>query len=513
MFRYLRSFDPDRWTVGFVVVLLAGASLRLYRLGNESLWLDEIYSVLDVTTRTSQELLFLPLVKMHLPVYYLILQYWVELFGVSEASLRAPSALFGIAAIGAIYLVGTQLYDRQVGLLSAILMAFSGYQVYYSQETRMYSLFVLLTTLSFYWLLRVARRGSRRDVIGYLVTTAVLSYTHPFSGFILLAQNVYVLTAPLLGRNTPFTIPVRRWVSLQAVIGAVTAPWVLVTIHDVVSNDGSPGWINEPALVDLILLPVQYVGWGSPQVERLVGGDILPGIRLTIALLVYLCVLVGLTNRSLVKQRVTDSIPRLERHNDPGTYHGPYLLLLWATIPILVPAGLSFLLDPMLATRYTLPASGGLFILVASGVRNLRYGHLNVVIAIVLVIALLFPFLGYYTVDHRPQWDDATDHVAANAGSDDIVLLHHGPLTYIPFNYYFERNDVDTETVANTPENEEIMSTIAGEATVWVVFLESDGEHILSTVEQSHERTAHRSYSHIEVYRYELRDGERDEPG
>lgn len=504
MFRYLRSFDPDRWTVGVIVVLLMGASLRLYRLGEESLWLDEVYSVLDVTTRTSQELLFMPLIKLHLPVYYLTLHYWVELFGVSEASLRAPSALFGIATIGAIYLVGTQLYDRQVGLLSAVLVAFSTHQVYYSQEARMYSLLVLLTTLSFYWLARVTAGGTRRDIAGYLVTTVLLAYTHPFSLFVLLAQNLYIVTAPLLGRNDSLTIPLRRWVGIQTVVGLVTAPWVLYTIYDVVANDGSPGWLNEPTLMGLIMLPVKYVGWGSSQEELRVSGEFLPGIRIAILLLLVVCALFGLTNRSLV--RTTDSLPRLARSTDREGPHGAYLLLLWATIPILVPAGLSFFLDPMLSVRYTLPASVGLFVLVASGVRHLSYAHLNVVVAVVLVTVLLFPVIGYYSVDHRPQWDDATDHVGAHAESDDVVLLHHGPLTYIPFNYYFDRDDVRTETVANTAGNDELASFIADEDTVWVVFMPSDGEHILATVEQSHEQVAHQSYHDVEIYRYELRE-------
>ena len=49
----MRHSDVNRWTAGLGAVVLVGALVRLYRLGDESLWLDEIYSVIDITTRST----------------------------------------------------------------------------------------------------------------------------------------------------------------------------------------------------------------------------------------------------------------------------------------------------------------------------------------------------------------------------------------------------------------------------------------------------------------------------
>lgn len=501
--RSLRSVDADRWTVGLVAVVLAGAFLRFYRLGEESLWLDEVYSVLDVTTRTTRELVFMPFIKLHLPLYYLILDGWVELFGLSEGAIRTPSALFGIAAIVAIYLVGTRLYDRQVGFLSALLLAFSEHQVHYSQEARMYSLLVLLTTLSFYWLIRVASEGSRRDLAGYLVTTILLTYTHPFSLFILLTQNLYVLTAPVLGRDTSLTIPLRRWIETQLVVGVAVASWVVYTVYDVLENEGSPSWISEPTLGGLVQLPFRYFGWRSTPEPVFVSEDLLWAIRLVVMALVVGCVLVGLANRPIVRSTLTDYAPTLGERREGESHHRTYLLALWATVPILVPAALSFLLDPMLSVRYTIPASVGLFVLAANGVRNLSYAHLNVVVAVALLGTLVFPLAGYYAVENRPQWEEATDYVAENADSDDLVLVHHSPLAYIPFDYYFDRDDVVTDIVANRAGNERLADGAADQGTLWIVFMPSDGDHILEIVEETHHQAENQSFHDVEVYRYE----------
>jgi mannosyltransferase len=487
--------------------VLVGALLRLYRLGDESLWLDEVYSVLDVTTRSLPEIVLLPLDKLHLPVYYLILRFWTALFGFSEASLRAPSAFFGIASIVAIYLVATRLYDEQVGVLSAAVLALSSYHVHYSQETRMYSLFVLLTILSYYWLLRLAAERSRRSAAGYLGTTILLAYTHPFSLFVLLAQNIYVFVAPLFGQHETLTVSFRRWIPLQTVLGALIAPWLALALAS--STDDSVGqWIEEPVLSDFWGVLVTYLGWGASERELLVGGELLVDVRLVALWLIIALVLVALSNRALVRSRTRRYVPTLRRRHD-GTAHRALLLVCWVVVPIVVPILLSSVLSPMLVPRYTIPASAGLFVLLASGIRALRYAHVNVLVACVLVGLLVFPFVGYYAVDHRPQWDPATDYVEENADTDDLVLVHEGPHSQYPFFHYFDREDVTTEAVANFDGDPQLQAAIEGEDTIWFVHRPPDRTHIIAELEESHERVERQSYHGVEVTRYEPIDDAR----
>ncbi|MEM4782152.1 MAG: glycosyltransferase family 39 protein, partial [Halalkalicoccus sp.] len=469
--------------------------------GHVSLRLAEGYSVLADTTRSLPEIVLLPLDKLHLPLYYLILRFWTALFGFSEASLRAPSALFGIASIVAIYLVATRLYDQQVGVLSAALLALSSYHVYYSQEARMYSLFVLLAILSYYWLLRLPEERPRRAAAGYLGTTALLAYTHPFSLFVVLAQNCYVFLALPFGRHETLTVPLRRWIPLQTALGVLIAPWLALALAS--STDDSVGqWIEEPVLSDVLGVLVTYLGWGATERELLVGGELLADVRLALLWLVLALALVALSNRALVRSRARRYVPALRRRHD-GAAHRALLLVCWVGAPIVVPALLSSVLNPMLVPRYTIPAAAGLFVLLASGIRALRYAHLNVLVALVLVGLLVFPFVGYYAVDHRPQWGPATDYVEANADADDLVLVHEGPHSRYPFFHYFDREDVRAVAVPNFDSHPQLQAAVEGEETIWFVHRPPDRTHVIAELEETHERVERQSYHGVEVTRYE----------
>jgi len=56
---------------------------------------------------------------VHPPFYYVLLHYWITVFGTSESAVRLLSALFGVLAIPMIYLVSRQLFDKEAGLVDA----------------------------------------------------------------------------------------------------------------------------------------------------------------------------------------------------------------------------------------------------------------------------------------------------------------------------------------------------------------------------------------------------------
>ncbi|RKY36518.1 MAG: hypothetical protein DRP78_03400 [Candidatus Omnitrophota bacterium] len=136
------KLDQRTWILASIIVL--GAFLRIYNLGAESLWYDEVGSI-DQATR-SLPVLFS---KFHLsPLYFVLLKYWMRLFGASEFVLRLPSVLFGVGALFLIYKIGQMLFNTRVGLLSSLILAISPFHLFYCQEARHYSLFIFLTLLS-----------------------------------------------------------------------------------------------------------------------------------------------------------------------------------------------------------------------------------------------------------------------------------------------------------------------------------------------------------------------------
>jgi uncharacterized membrane protein len=135
------------------MVIVAGltvlaAALRFVRIGHQSFWYDESFTVLLVHHSPSGMLGLLPRTELTPPLYYLLAWPWAHIFGYGEAGLRSLSALAGVATVPAIYGTGAKLMSRRAGLTAAAIASCSPLLIWNSQEARSYALLVLFATLS-----------------------------------------------------------------------------------------------------------------------------------------------------------------------------------------------------------------------------------------------------------------------------------------------------------------------------------------------------------------------------
>lgn len=178
--------------------MLFGAYLRLRNITEESLWLDELFSVAVSQPENSFSYVFQQTLNdVHPPFFQIVLWVFYKIFGFGEMIGRYLSAAFGIMLIPAIFVLGRQTFDVRVGLYAAWLAAINFYLVVYSQEVRSYELLVLLTTVSFVAFIRAMRTLDRIDVFVYSVVAAMLVSTHYFGFLVVLAQAFLVLIGML----------------------------------------------------------------------------------------------------------------------------------------------------------------------------------------------------------------------------------------------------------------------------------------------------------------------------
>lgn len=126
--------------------------------------------------------------------YYFFMWIWTKLFGTGLTALRVPSAIFGIGCIVLVYGLGRLAYERRVGLLSAGLVAFSGFHIYWSQFARMYAMGCFLALLSSYSLLQILRKSEVRHrwEVAYFLASWLAIYTQTFFWTVLAAQMLWV---------------------------------------------------------------------------------------------------------------------------------------------------------------------------------------------------------------------------------------------------------------------------------------------------------------------------------
>lgn len=143
----LKDLYNKEYSILLILIITLGAGLRIYNLGTESYWHDEFIMVRVASESLSY--IYNEALDGRPPVYVVSAHFWIKLFGTSETATRSLSAIFGIVSIPMMYLVGKQLYNRKLGILSAFLISVSQFQIYYSQEFRYYSLFFVSNSMFF----------------------------------------------------------------------------------------------------------------------------------------------------------------------------------------------------------------------------------------------------------------------------------------------------------------------------------------------------------------------------
>ena len=136
----------------FVFVLVSGVFLRLYNLGKESFWYDEIYSI-ELASYPFKEIISGKIADPgNPPLFFAILSLWLKKFTPTEFFSRLPVALVSIATIPVIFLIAKTIDKSRIfRLLSVSLFSVSLFSIAYAQETRSYSLLVFLVSVSL-WL-------------------------------------------------------------------------------------------------------------------------------------------------------------------------------------------------------------------------------------------------------------------------------------------------------------------------------------------------------------------------
>lgn len=493
----LKKTEASRLLVAALLVTTAlGAALRIYKLGAESIWLDEAFTIQtargplpSIIEETSKD--------VHPPLYYFVIHYWMGLFGESEFSTRLLSALFGSLAILAIYKLAARLFDRATALLAALFLALSVFHIEFSQEARMYTLLCLLTLLSMYFFIELLAAGERNRLAlaGYIASSALLLYTHVYSLFIIAAQNLFWLSLALFSKEI-FRRLWKRWLLAQAALCVLFLPWLSVLVQQV-SRVQKGFWI--PRLPPRSLYDTFIIYAGSRQ------------LALIFFPLAALGIFVGWKGRGAETGRKL-----LPATADESALSNPlktYLLLWWLVCPVILPFIVSQFTSPIFLPKYTIPASLAFIILVARGFLNVRLHQLRLLLVLLIAVFSLSALRDYYGAVKKDVWRDAVANFDRLAGPNDLVLFNQQS-GQSPFDYYNRRTDLIEEPFPDfkaelTADNvaELLRPAVEGHDRVWLV-LSHPGPLTPLIAEQLKEWyavTIHRTDPGVEIYLFEKR--------
>ncbi len=421
----LARLDPA--TVALIAVAFAAA---FYGLGAKGLWTDEAFSANYARLGASGLWHVVSRTDPNMSLYYVLLHFWVLVFGSSEAAVRGLSAIAGGLAIPFAVPLGTRLFGRASGLLAGLLLALNPFFVHYEQTARAYALVVLLVLVSCYAFVAALENPSRARLLGYALATALSVYAHYFAALILLVQMLTLLAAP------PPREQRRRW---ALAVGAVIVLCLPAAVF--ASRAGTQGltWIGRPTLHDLTHFPLS-----------LAGGSVLAGLLILLA-----CY--GLVRALAAGRRWQAGFA-----------------LAWLIVPVAVDFVASELGRPLFVVYYLIVTLPALLLLGANGAVALPRRVLIAGACVLLVAVSLIYTRSWYRESSVEGFRGATHHIlVATRRSDDLVdypeLRLGGPAAGIA--YY------ESRAPAGEPRPEQVTLAYAQRALaprVWLVMRNSD---------------------------------------
>lgn len=333
-------------------ILILGFGLRIYRLGDECIWLDESVSYPFLHLPTLGE--YLREVRAHdppmSPLYFTLEYYWARIVGDSVTAVRLLSVALGLTSIVAIYLLGVALYNRQAGLIAALCTAMAIPHVYYAQEIRMYALVLFLALASMLFFVRALQTGRAHWWVLHGGCNALLLATHLFGALIIVVQGCYLLF--LHAKQW------RVWARWGAVHAVLFVPFVIRINHlRGGALDQAISLIPVPSLRWLLNTYSVYYAGLEPW-----GGRLPNGYGPVAVLLVVLATWAFWS----FWRRSDHTAVIMDRR------HAFVLLLLWFLLPPLILFALSFAMTPCFIERYTLYSSFALYLIVGGLLSAIR---------------------------------------------------------------------------------------------------------------------------------------------
>jgi MFS family permease len=223
------------------------AALALRFAATGPLWLDEALSV---------SIAKLPLHSLtdalrhdgSPPLYYLLLHWWVAVFGDGPVAARALSGVVSVATVPAAYLFGrTASGSRRTGAVVAVLVATSPFAARYGSEARMYALVQLLCALGGLAVIRYVRTRTWGSALAVALCSGLVVLTHYWALYLVAA------VAGLLALR-------RDWRAVGAVAagGVLFVPWLPSFLYQL-AHTGTP-WAPRPQLGAAVDAVAEWAG-------------------------------------------------------------------------------------------------------------------------------------------------------------------------------------------------------------------------------------------------------------
>ncbi len=510
------------WLV--IIITLIGGWLRVFLLGSKGLWLDETFSMWLANHSVVDMVQWIVKIDQHPPLYYFLLHYWIALNGDTPYYVRMLSALFGAATIPIIYLIGKRISGVMMGLAAAVIFAFSPFNIYYAQETRMYTFLTFNAAVAIYALVRLLTDSRSVRPFG----SQFREYLH--------AWRTSEPVEPGAEREFSYKDETRNQTGWRARIFRhrrlpiqtieTDLAWVAFIVFSAVTMLSHNTAVLFPLATNIFVLGLMLYqrikksgpppAFQAPPFRNWVIAQV--GIFLLWSpwLFAFIQQASRVNQEFWIPKPSWDAVIQTLRSflNASGPNQVRQLTVIWILYALLLCLGLVHFSKRMsiflfLAALFAIPFLGELivsirrpiffdrtliwttiplFLILAAGIAQLRFRLLILLVLGILGTINMFSAGDYYRFFQKEDWSTAAGYVANFVEKDDLVLFNSN-FVEIPFDYYFEtwENQYDLQvekhgvpldlfesgileprmTDSDIPK---LISLLSGHSRVWLVY-------------------------------------------
>ena len=169
------------------------------------LWTDELYSYYFANQKSMINVcktLFLE--DFHVPFYYILLHYWIKIFGNTDITMRLMGCILTTMCIPVSFYIVKNFFNKLSAYFVCIFLSVNAFNIHYSAELRHYGLSILLALISTFFFVKMFDKFDKKVCTIYILVSVLLMYTCNFSSLYIFCQFL-IGVIYLLIKNKNFT--------------------------------------------------------------------------------------------------------------------------------------------------------------------------------------------------------------------------------------------------------------------------------------------------------------------
>ncbi len=370
----------------------------------QSLWRDEAFSILAAEKPL---LAILPKLGFEPPVYYILLHYWMKLFGNSEIATRSLSLLGLSLATVVIILWAEKLFKKHwLSWFTPLFFFFNPMLLYYGFEVRTYGWYIFFATLAMYayW---------KNSWMLFLTSATLGFYTHAYFGVVPVTATLHWIMVNRKKLRRLRTLIYEPFVQSLVLFSLLISPWVAKVFHEMAALKQSWYFPVNRNLIQSVLgnMFIGYEGtpwflWGATRLISL------------LLLVFFLLALIEKKNRSR---------------------NGFFFLMI--VVPLTLVIGVSFL-KPLFVNRYLIPVTVAEVFLIIFSIEAIKSHVMQKLIASCLLFIVIVFNVWYPSLHAKLDIRTTIQEVNALARPDDVIFAESSLIFLETVYYAKDRNQV-----------------------------------------------------------------------